>query len=104
MNDELRDLRNSGYKPVLIGPQPFSFDLTRDGPRPRIERTDDGKGIIRAYTDLKRHKTVTVKKGHKLQDFDTGGHYVDYRLVSITFYGTYAAVSPPISGSTTPVT
>ena len=26
MNDELQDLRNSGYKPVLIGPQPFSFD------------------------------------------------------------------------------
>ena len=26
MNDELRELRNSGYKPVLVGPQPFSFD------------------------------------------------------------------------------
>jgi len=26
MNDELEDLRNAGYKPVLIGPQPFSFE------------------------------------------------------------------------------
>ena len=26
MNDELQELRNSGYKPVLVGPQPFSFD------------------------------------------------------------------------------
>jgi hypothetical protein len=26
MNDELHDLRNAGYKPVLIGPQPFSFE------------------------------------------------------------------------------
>jgi hypothetical protein len=26
MNDELQDLRNVGYKPVLIGPQPFSFE------------------------------------------------------------------------------
>ena len=25
-DDELQDLRNSDYKPVLIGPQPFSFD------------------------------------------------------------------------------
>ncbi|HWB86251.1 MAG TPA: hypothetical protein VG675_19055 [Bryobacteraceae bacterium] len=26
MNDELRELRNSGYKPVLVGPNPFSLD------------------------------------------------------------------------------
>lgn len=26
MNDELQELRKSGYKPVLVGPQPFSFD------------------------------------------------------------------------------
>jgi len=35
--------------------RPFSFDLTRDGPRPRIDRTPDGRGVIEAYTDLKRH-------------------------------------------------
>ena len=26
MNNELQDLRDSGYKPVLVGPKPFSFD------------------------------------------------------------------------------
>jgi len=25
MNDELQELRNSGYKPVLVGPQPFPW-------------------------------------------------------------------------------
>ncbi|MBM3725353.1 MAG: hypothetical protein FJW40_08015 [Acidobacteria bacterium] len=26
MNNELQELRNAGYKPVLIGPRPFSLD------------------------------------------------------------------------------
>lgn len=26
MNDELQELRNRGYRLVLVGPQPFSFD------------------------------------------------------------------------------
>ena len=26
MNDELQDLRDAGYKPIVVGPQPFSFD------------------------------------------------------------------------------
>ena len=26
MNDEVQDLLNSGYKPVVVGPQPFSFE------------------------------------------------------------------------------
>ncbi len=26
MSDESQDLRNAGYKPVLAGPQPFSFE------------------------------------------------------------------------------
>jgi hypothetical protein len=26
MNDELEQLRNSGYKPVLVGPKNFSLD------------------------------------------------------------------------------
>jgi hypothetical protein len=34
---------------------PITFDLTRDGPTPRLERTPDGRAIVRAYTDLKRH-------------------------------------------------
>lgn len=31
MNDGLQDLRNAGYKLVVVGPQPFSFeDLMRN--------------------------------------------------------------------------
>jgi hypothetical protein len=26
VSDELQDLRNAGYKPVLVGPQPFSVE------------------------------------------------------------------------------
>ena len=26
MNDDFEDLRDAGYKPVVVGPQPFSFD------------------------------------------------------------------------------
>jgi len=37
-------------------PRPFAFDLTRDGPGPYLERTQDGRAIVRAYTDLKRHR------------------------------------------------
>jgi hypothetical protein len=39
MNDELQDLRNAGYKPVVVGPQPFSFDdiLRRVDPAPDDE-------------------------------------------------------------------
>jgi hypothetical protein len=36
-------------------PRPFSFDLTRDIPKPHLERADNGAAIVRAYTDLKRH-------------------------------------------------
>ena len=26
MNDELQHLRDAGYKPIVVGPQPFSLD------------------------------------------------------------------------------
>jgi len=26
MKDELRELRDAGYKPLVVGPQPFSLD------------------------------------------------------------------------------
>lgn len=26
MEDEIQDLRDAGYKPLVIGPRPFSFD------------------------------------------------------------------------------
>lgn len=46
--------------------QPFTFDLTRQGPLPRLERTADGKAIVRAYTDLKRHKMGPLCDNEKL--------------------------------------
>ena len=35
--------------------QSFSFDLTRDGELPRLERAPGGGAIVRAYTDFRRH-------------------------------------------------
>jgi hypothetical protein len=35
--------------------QSVSFDLTRDGERPRLERAPNGGAVVRAYTDLRRH-------------------------------------------------
>jgi hypothetical protein len=36
-------------------PHPFTFDLTRDIPKPRLEPAPGGGATVRAYTDLKRH-------------------------------------------------
>lgn len=36
-------------------PRPFSFDMTVEGERPRLERLPGGKAVIRPFTDLKRH-------------------------------------------------
>ena len=33
----------------------YTFDLTGDIPKPRLERGSNGGAIVRAYTDLKRH-------------------------------------------------
>lgn len=35
--------------------RPFSFDMTRDGPAPRLEPSASGGALVRAFTDLKRH-------------------------------------------------
>jgi len=35
--------------------QTFAFDMTRDGPAPRLEAAAGGGAIVRAFTDLKRH-------------------------------------------------
>ena len=32
-----------------------SFDMTREGPAPRLERLPHGRALVRAFTDLKRH-------------------------------------------------
>jgi CxxC motif-containing protein (DUF1111 family) len=35
--------------------RPFAFDLTSDGPVPRLPREPDGSVLVPAFTDLKRH-------------------------------------------------
>jgi hypothetical protein len=44
--------------------QTVRFDVTKDTPEPRIERTPDGHAIVRAYTDLKRHRICDREKPH----------------------------------------
>jgi len=36
-------------------PRVFSFDMTLEGPGPRLEATLGGGAVVRAFTDLKRH-------------------------------------------------
>lgn len=42
-------------------PNPFRFDLTEKGPLLRLERTANGGAIVRAFTDLKRHRICDEK-------------------------------------------
>jgi hypothetical protein len=39
------------------------FDMTRDGPKPRLERAGRG-AIVRAFTDLKRHVICDAEVSH----------------------------------------
>jgi cytochrome c peroxidase len=68
---------------------PFSFDLTKDGPGPRLERTPEGRAIVRAFTDLKRH------------DLNDGqyAHFANERAPQGTLAGTAPAAAftePPL--------
>jgi hypothetical protein len=53
---------------IASGGKPFTFDLTRQGPLPRLERTAHGKAIIRAFTDLKRHHMGDELKEQLVQE------------------------------------
>ena len=44
--------------------RPVTFDLTREGPLPRLERLPGGGAIVRAYTDLKRHDLCDAELKH----------------------------------------
>jgi hypothetical protein len=52
---------NLGLKDV---PQPFTFDLASNGPLPRFEKTPEGRLIVRAFTDLKRHDLCDAELSH----------------------------------------
>ena len=53
MSDPLRDLRNAGYKPVLVGPRPFSLEeiLRHVDPAPD-EETE--RFVIAIYADRRQ--------------------------------------------------
>ena len=55
MKDDLQDLRDAGYRPAMVGPQPFSFDdiLRNVDPAPDDE-TD--RFVAAIYAD-RRHAT-----------------------------------------------
>jgi len=42
--------------------RPFGLDLTREIPEPRLARRADGTVVVRAYTDLKRHRICDAEK------------------------------------------
>ena len=53
MNDEVQDLRNSGYRLVVVGPQPFSFeDLLRSVDPAPDEETE--RFVAAIYADRRR--------------------------------------------------
>ncbi|MEE8448031.1 MAG: di-heme oxidoredictase family protein [Thermodesulfobacteriota bacterium] len=45
-------------------PRPFSFDMTAEGPKPRLEKLANGGAIVRAFTDLKRHNLNDKQYNH----------------------------------------
>jgi len=59
LNDPVYSEPNPFNPPGNLRPEnvsrPVTFDLTRQGRPPRPERLADGRAIVRAYTDLKRH-------------------------------------------------
>ena len=67
--DDPRFIEPSPFNPPgNLGPEdlpgPISFDMTRQGSKPRLERTRDGGAIVRAFTDLKRHTLSDADYNH----------------------------------------
>ena len=55
MNDEVRDLRDAGYKPIAVGPQPLSFDdLLRNVDPVPDEETDVASHIFNWHSQAPR--------------------------------------------------
>jgi cytochrome c peroxidase len=67
-------------RPADVG-RPVRFDLTREGPGPRLERLPDGRARVWAFTDLKRHD---VSDG----DYP---HFANERLAQGTLIGSAPA-------------
>ncbi len=54
----------AGNLRLLDVPHPFTFDMTKDGAKPNLERGPHGTAIIRPFTDLKRHNLNDADFGH----------------------------------------
>jgi len=70
-------------------PVSFSFDMTREGQGPRLERLPTGRAVVRAFTDLKRHD---------LNDGDIA-HFANEQIPQGTLAGNAPASSftvPPV--------
>jgi hypothetical protein len=55
MNDEVQDLLNSGYKPVVVGPQPFSLEAVLESVDPAPDEETE-RFVAAIYAD-RRHAT-----------------------------------------------
>jgi hypothetical protein len=63
----------------------FALDLTRDAVAPRLERREDGRAVVRAFTDLKRHRICDAERPHfcnenLVQGFAPTDHFLTKRL------------------------
>ena len=91
--------------PVFTEPNPYNqagnlrpqdvsrlvaFDLTREGPEPRLERTREGRAIVRAFTDLKRHDLTDADEG-----FFGNEHLAQGRLNGFDPDSNFTVVAPP---------
>jgi hypothetical protein len=53
LNDDIQELRDAGYRPAVVGPQPFSFDeLLRNVDPAPDEETESFVAAI--YTDRRQ--------------------------------------------------
>jgi CxxC motif-containing protein (DUF1111 family) len=54
---------NPEWKVPFAVRKPVGFDMTQQGQSPRLEPTPDGRALVRAYTDLKRHNLCDEQDG-----------------------------------------
>ena len=73
MNDEVQDLLNAGYKPVVVGPQPFSFeDLLRNVDPAPDEETE--RFVAAIYADRRQAADVRFGRGFAPMHERQAGH------------------------------
>jgi hypothetical protein len=53
MNDEVQELRNAGYRPVVVGPQPFSFEDLLRGVDPEPDEETE-RFVAAIYADRRQ--------------------------------------------------